>query len=49
MNLEIRCLCGCGYVTKLEGDFPMTLGVEAYYCLNEELNRVYVPKEVKHD
>ena len=36
MNLEIKCLCGCDYVTKLEGDFPMVLGVEAYYCLNKQ-------------
>jgi len=35
MNLEIKCLCGCDYVTELEGDFPMILGVEAYYCLKE--------------
>jgi len=34
MNLEIKCLCGCGHVTKLEGDFPMTLGVKEYYCKN---------------
>lgn len=36
MKLKIQCMCGCGYTTILEGEFPMVLGIEAYYCKEEE-------------
>ncbi len=36
MKLRIECMCGCGYSTILEGDFPMVLGDQAYYCREEE-------------
>ena len=32
MDLTVSCNCGCGYTTRLEGQFPMALGVESYYC-----------------